>query len=89
MIKNITEAINNIFIQTLKKFTTSFTCGTLWEIFHFSILTTPFLFVLQEVPFEVSLQNVACLEAMFDPSRGNIGKTTEAFYSWLSSLLEN
>lgn len=44
---------------------------------------------LEEVPFEVSLQNVACLEAMFDPTRGSIGKTTEAFYTWLSSLMEN
>lgn len=44
---------------------------------------------VEEVPFEVSLYNVTCLEAMFDPSRGNISKTTEAFYSWLSSLVEN
>jgi len=48
-----------------------------------------FSFVFQDVPFEVSLYNVTCLEAMFDPSRGNIGKTTEAFYAWLSSLVEN
>jgi len=45
--------------------------------------------MFQEVPFEVTLHNVTCLEAMFDPSRGNIGKTTEAFYTWLSSLLEH
>lgn len=47
------------------------------------------VFLLQEVPFEVNLQNVDCLEAMFDPSRGNLSKTTQAFYTWLSSLLEN
>ncbi|XP_027049490.1 cilia- and flagella-associated protein 54-like [Pocillopora damicornis] len=44
---------------------------------------------VEEVPFEVNLQNVDCLEAMFDPSRGNLSKTTQAFYTWLSSLLEN
>ena len=43
----------------------------------------------QDVPFEVTLRNVACLEALFDPSRGHIGQTTEAFYTWLSSLMEN
>ena len=56
-------------------------------IYLFIYLFIKLLF--QEVPFEVTLQNVACLEALFDPSRGHIGQTTEAFYTWLSSLMEN
>ncbi|XP_074609756.1 cilia- and flagella-associated protein 54-like isoform X1 [Acropora palmata] len=46
-------------------------------------------FQLEDVPFEVNLSNVACLEAIFDPTRGSIGKTTEPFFTWLSPLLEN
>ncbi|XP_068714673.1 cilia- and flagella-associated protein 54-like isoform X3 [Montipora foliosa] len=44
---------------------------------------------VEDVSFEVNLSNVACLKAMFDPTLGTIGKTTEAFYTWLLSLLEN
>ena len=59
---------------------------------HLFIYLFIYLFIkllFQEVPFEVTLRNVACLEALFDPSRGHIGQTTEAFYTWLSSLMEN
>ncbi|XP_068714678.1 uncharacterized protein [Montipora foliosa] len=44
---------------------------------------------VEDVSFEVNLSNVACLKAMFDPTLGTIGKTTEAFYTWFLTLPEN
>ncbi|XP_032221437.2 cilia- and flagella-associated protein 54 isoform X1 [Nematostella vectensis] len=43
---------------------------------------------IKDVPFEVTVRNVTIFEAMFDPSRGYTGKSSEAFFSWISSVFD-
>eukprot|EP00794_Sanderia_malayensis_P006318 gene6318-7041_t len=42
---------------------------------------------IQEVPFETTFANVACLEKLFNTNFGHLSKTTDAFFAWLSRLL--
>jgi len=41
----------------------------------------------QDVQFDVTVQNISCLEKLFNPNYGNLLKTNEAFFNWVQNLL--
>lgn len=55
---------------------------------YLSIVIKSF-FALQDVQFEMTFQNVLCLQSLFNPSFGNITKTSEGFFNWLQYLLDS